>query len=193
MRFCEIQGCPRPVFGTDKKTRTGYCKNHQHLRTDIDKDTIIQRAIKKQRQNAVPKIQSQLRNLLKTDDEVREGSKSINEQERWFRDIRKIMTGKCMNCGGKTEAHTKLFKNSIAHILPKAYFKSVATHPDNFLELCFYGNSCHSQMDNKMLDLIDMNCFDTIIQKFVKMYPNIAQDEKRRIPPILIEYLKIEL
>lgn len=80
MRFCEIQGCPRPVFGTDKKTRTGYCKNHQHLRTDIDKDGILQRAIKKQRQNAVPKIQSKLRNLLKTDDEVREGSKKVERK-----------------------------------------------------------------------------------------------------------------
>ena len=38
-----------------------------------------------------------------------------------------------------------------------------------------------------------MNCFDTIIQKFAKMYPFIAPDEKRRIPNILLEYLKTEL
>jgi hypothetical protein len=69
----------------------------------------------------------------------------------------------------------------------------VATHPDNFLELCFYGNSCHTNFDNKMLDLIEMNCFDTIIEKFTKIYPAIAQEEKRRIPSILIEYLKVEL
>ena len=51
MRFCEANNCSRPVFGTDKKTRTGYCKSHQYLRTDIDKDGIVARAIKKQRKN----------------------------------------------------------------------------------------------------------------------------------------------
>ncbi len=179
--------------GCSKWPTLGYEGYNMDCRPDLKEEKIKKQAERQKARNAVTRTQSKLRQLYKTDDAVREGSKGVDELERWFREIRKTMTGKCMNCGGKTEAHTKLFKNSIAHILPKAYFKSVATHPDNFLELCFYGNSCHSQMDNKMLDLIDMNCFDTIIQKFVKMYPNIAQDEKRRIPPILIEYLKIEL
>lgn len=61
MRFCEQVGCDKPVFGTDRKTRIGYCKQHQYLRTDIDKDSIIQRAIKKQRKNAIPKNQAKLR------------------------------------------------------------------------------------------------------------------------------------
>lgn len=192
MRFCEHIGCDKPVFGTDKKTRTGYCKTHQYLRTDIDKDGIIQRAMKKQRQNVVEKTGRNLRNLASEEPEVK-APKDYAVLERWFKDRQKEMTGRCMNCGGKTEAHTKMYKCSIAHILPKAYFKSVATNEDNWLELCFYGNSCHSQMDNKMLDLIDMNCFDTIIQKFTKIYPHIAKDELRRIPPILIEYLKTEI
>ena len=48
-------------------------------------------------------------------------------------------------------------------------------------------------MDNKTLDLIDMNCFDEIVEKVTRMYPHIAQDEKRRIPAILREYIKLEL
>jgi len=119
--------------------------------------------------------------------------KDYAELDRFFKEMQKRMTGKCENCGGKTEAHTKLYKNSIAHILPKAYFKSVATNENNWLELCFYGNSCHTNYDNKMIDLIDLNCFDTVIQKFTRIYPHIAAEEKRRIPPILIEYLKTEL
>lgn len=36
MRICEAPtGCKYDVFGTDKKTKRGYCLNHQHLRTDI--------------------------------------------------------------------------------------------------------------------------------------------------------------
>lgn len=115
-----------------------------------------------------------------------------SELQRWFEDRRKELTGKCDNCGGKTCTDDKYYKFSIAHLLPKAYVKSVATHPLNFLELCHFGNGCHSQMDNKLLDLIDMNCFDKIIERVTAMYPHIAPSERRRIPAILMEYIKNE-
>ena len=115
-------------------------------------------------------------------------------KQRWFNDRRKEMTGVCANCSGKScRDSDEYFRFSIAHILPKAYFKSIATNKYNWVELCHFGNGCHSQMDNKMLDLIDMNCFDTIIERFVKMYPHISQDEKKRIPSILLEYVKTEI
>lgn len=147
---------------------------------------------KVKKRNSAKRAGLQLRGLATETPDVKP-PKDYAELDRFFKDMQKRMTGRCENCGGKTEAFTKHFKNSIAHILPKAYFKSVATNENNWLELCFYGNSCHTNFDNKMIDLIDMNCFDTIIQKFTKIYPFIAADEKRRIPPILIEYLKTEL
>ena len=84
------------------------------------------------------------------------------------------------------------WKFSIAHLLPKAYVKSVRTHPDNWLELCHFGNGCHNMYDTNMLDLMDMNCFDTVINKFVAMYPSIALQERRRIPNILLQYVETE-
>jgi len=147
---------------------------------------------KQKRKNSAARQTSQLRKLSVEYPEVKP-PKGYAELERWFKDRQKEMTGKCMNCGGKTEKDTKNYKCSIAHILPKAYFKSVATHPDNWIELCFYSNSCHTNFDNHMIDLIDLHCFDTVIQKFTKIYPFIAPEEKRRIPPILIEYLKTEI
>ena len=103
------------------------------------------------------------------------------------------MNGKCLHCGNVTTMKDdEKFHFSIAHILPKSLFPSVATHPDNWIELCFWGNACHTNMDQHTLDLIDMNCFDTIIEKFVKIYPNIAKEEKRRIPSVLMEYLNTE-
>ena len=69
----------------------------------------------------------------------------------------------------------------------------MATNENNIIELCFWENNCHYAMDNKMLDLMDMNCFDEIITKFVKMYPFIAADEKRRIPEILLQYIETEI
>jgi len=190
MRFCE-ENDNRPVFGTDRKTGKGYCKFHQHLRTDIDKDGIVARAIKKQRQNASIKAGRQLRRLAVEDIDVKP-KKDYAELERWFKDRQKEMTGKCSNCQGKTERDSRHYKCSIGHILPKAYFPSIATHPLNWLELCFYGKSCHTNMDNKMLDLTEMACWDEIVTKFCAMYPSIDKKERRRIPEVLLQYIEVE-
>lgn len=34
-RKCCVKHCDYPVFGTDKNTKSGYCKSHQYLRTDL--------------------------------------------------------------------------------------------------------------------------------------------------------------
>ena len=99
------------------------------------------------------------------------------------------MKGVCSNCGNpSSKKDDEKFHYSIAHILPKRLFPSVATHPDNWIELCFWGNSCHTNFDNSIIDLIDMNCFDEIIEKFIKIYPDVAEEERRKIPQVLIEY-----
>jgi hypothetical protein len=107
------------------------------------------------------------------------------------------MTGRCMHCNGDTmilnkDADSK-FHYSVCHILPKNLFPSVSTHPDNWIELCYYGKSCHKNFDDHMIDIVDLNCFGIVIERFVKIYPSIALTERKRIPPILIEYLKTEM
>ena len=107
----------------------------------------------------------------------------------WFKERRKEMKGVCSNCNNpSSKKDDEKFHYSIAHILPKRLFPSVAAHPDNWVELCFWGNSCHTNFDNSVIDLIDMNCFDEIIEKFIRIYPDIAAEERRKIPQILIEY-----
>lgn len=111
----------------------------------------------------------------------------------WFNERRKEMTGTCKHCGGATlKNNEKTFYFCIAHILPKAYFPSVSTHPDNWIELCFYGNSCHTNLDNYILDLTDLNCWDEVVTKFAKIYPSIAPQERRRIPSCLLQYIQNE-
>lgn len=112
----------------------------------------------------------------------------------WFEERRKDMTGVCHHCGKKScKDDNDYFKFSIAHILPKSIFKSVATHPKNFVELCFWENNCHGNLDNSVIDLMDLNCFDEIIQKFVAMYPFIAKEERRKIPQVLMNYVETGL
>lgn len=109
----------------------------------------------------------------------------------WFQAGDKMATGKCKHCGGKScKGDPLYYKHSQAHILPKRLFPSIATHPDNRIELCFWGKNCHGNYDNGILDLIDMHCFDEVIEKFLRMYPAIDKKERRHIPDVLLQYAK---
>jgi hypothetical protein len=112
----------------------------------------------------------------------------------WFEERRGEMTGACLHCSGKScKDDDKLFKHSIAHILPKAIFPSVANHPANWIELCFFVNSCHTKMDAKILDMTEMNCWNLIVERFQEMYPYIASKERKHIPQILRQYIEVDL
>lgn len=120
--------------------------------------------------------------------------KSVNnnskELEIWFEERHNEMTGTCKHCAGRTEKSKSSFKCSIAHILPKALFPSVKSHPLNWIELCFYGNSCHTNFDNYMIEIEELKCFQEVIEKFIQIFPNIEEKERRRIPEILLKYVK---
>ena len=183
MRFCF---CGNPVFGTDKNTREGYCKSHQYKRTDLDKRSIVAKA---QAKYDAEKLEG-----IADEPPQRAVPKNNAELNRWFAERRKQMTGKCSHCGGATTKNSDIyFKHSLAHILPKAYFPSVATHPSNFIELCFWNKSCHTNFDNLTLDLIDLNCYDEVIEKFLAMYPSIDKKERKRIPEALMNYIHIDI
>jgi hypothetical protein len=196
MRLCT--NCKRyPVFGSDKITGLGYCKSCQHKRTDRDKRTPLQKALDKAK-TETNTVTKEPRFPKKTEVVVAEVVE--NNMERgmemfdWFISQRKFMTGKCVHCGGKSQKHDdKTFHYSIAHLFPKAYFESIATHPENWLELCYYGESCHANFDNKMIAITDLNCFDEVVRKFAILYPLMTREEKRRVPSVLLTYLDAEL
>lgn len=110
----------------------------------------------------------------------------------WFNDRHKEMSGKCLHCGERSCKGDQLhFRSSIAHILPQRLFPSVQLHPLNWIELCFWApNSCHTNFDNHILDIMDLNCFDTVIERFIAMYPEIAKNEKKNIPAVLMQYVE---
>lgn len=116
--------------------------------------------------------------------------------EQWFQERRIEMTGKCFFCGGKTEKwNDELFRASLHHLFEKNNnaFPSVKTHPDNYIEVCHYGNSCHSNLHNGTITwelIIDSAEWPVILEKIRKIVPYIAQNERRRISEVLRPYLK---
>lgn len=125
-------------------------------------------------------------------------NKTDSAKDKWFEERRLEMTGKCIFCGSPTEKkNDETYRRSIAHLLAKrkAQFPSVALNPFNSLELCFFYNSCHTNFDNQIITLEDIKneypkAWEIIVDKFLKIYPSIAHEERYRIPECLIMELK---
>lgn len=106
-----------------------------------------------------------------------------SEMDLFFESQRPSMTGKCLFCSENTMKHDdEKYHFSLAHLLPKAIFKSVATHPDILIELCFYNNSCHTNFDNGMISwefLKDSKEWLIIREKLLIVLPCVAPEERK--------------
>ena len=117
----------------------------------------------------------------------------------WFEARRKEMTERCALCSGPTEKHNdETYRRSIHHLFDKrpTMFPSVATHEDNWLEVCFFGNSCHTNIHNGTISwqlLRDSAEWSMILEKFLKVYPYIAPEERSRVPDVFLPYINSSL
>lgn len=116
--------------------------------------------------------------------------------DMWFEQRREEMTGKCVLCGGTTERYSdNTYRNSIHHIFEKRseMFPSVSLNEDNWLEVCFWGNSCHTNIHNGTITwelLYDSAEWPMIWNKIQKVYPFIALEERKSIPEFLQKLLQ---
>ncbi len=110
---------------------------------------------------------------------------SDSELDLWFVAQRKKMKGVCFLCGGKSEKdNDETYRRSIHHLLDKRknMFPSVATHEDNGLEVCFYGNSCHTNIHNGKITwelLFDSKEGEVIKDKLLNILPMVAESERK--------------
>lgn len=198
MRICFATDCSNFVWGTCKITREGYCKNHQHFRKDYNKETILQRAIKKQKQNA---LVSDGRVLRKEDIKLVDGmeKQKFEELQQWYKDFGREIEKHpyCRECelnGIRTFIPSKFYRAASAHLLAKRKeygFPSISTHPLNRLVL---SASCghHGLWDRSWEDASSMKIFAEAVPKFIKIYPSIAKSEHKNIPECLLQYLEPE-
>lgn len=113
--------------------------------------------------------------------------------DEWFLERRKEMVGVCQcGCGGTScKLDNDFYRNSIAHIFPKAYFKSVATHPLNWVELDFWKGH-HTNFDQQGVEKwVNYACWDDIKAKVIAMDPYLTPEEKgRKFYQVLIDLVK---
>lgn len=103
--------------------------------------------------------------------------------DAFFASLRPAMTGRCLFCNGTTnKSDDDKFHFSLAHLLPKAVFKSVAMNPDNIIELCFWNESCHTNFDNGKITwefIKDSKEWDLIKEKLLSVLPMVSQEERK--------------
>lgn len=121
---------------------------------------------------------------------IKEAGKPASKLELdvWFAD--KIEThfgpffGYCWECGDKIPR--QFARAAVAHLLPKKNFKSVATHPENYMILG--AHCCHKKTDR--LDLfVKMRMWNEAARRIKVMMPLLPHDELKYISSQLLAEL----
>lgn len=112
------------------------------------------------------------------------------ELDKWFSDIAKEHVNNggaiCMECGAFIPA--AFIRHATAHLLPKKLFKSIATHPLNYLILGA-GCGCHTKTDR--IDLfIKMKVWPEAKDRINQMLPLLPFDELKHISSQLTKALE---
>lgn len=121
------------------------------------------------------------------------------ELDKWFEITVTFMTGKCANCGGRTcKGDIKYQKFSQSHIFAKneKAFPSIAANELNFVELCYFNESCHSNFDNNGYEYAKNKMpklWKIIVERAKFLYPLLTQEEKARFPDVVLKNISIEI
>jgi hypothetical protein len=95
----------------------------------------------------------------------------------------------CEETGLRTE--TKIYQYaimSICHILPKRLCKSVAYHPQNWIELA---PDIHAKFDSISWDEKETwGCWPKVRDRLITVWQELDKSERRHFPSSVIEYMK---
>jgi hypothetical protein len=102
----------------------------------------------------------------------------------FFASLRPSMTGKCLFCNAPTnKKDDDKFHFSLAHLLPKVLFPSVALMKENIIELCFWGEqSCHTNFDQGKIswEMVESSHeWATIKPQLKIILPLVAENERK--------------
>ena len=148
---------------------------------------------KEDKKYTIPKVSKKRAAEIAAEKEAR-GNEDTHLQ-KWFKARQKHLIGACSRCGEKY--NHKDFKEAIkatAHILPKRdnMFPSISLHPLNWIELGAYCG-CHKWFDEyaswKQI-VADPKIGKLIVERFIAIEPDIAEEERKHIPQVLKDILE---
>lgn len=129
------------------------------------------------------------------DKAIKETGKLMEDTElqKWYAKIMQDEQGKCWETGVTINKQDKLgWHGSIAHILDKANYPSVKTHPLNYMILSMWGGT-HGQYDSSWEHASKMKVWSYAIKIINLLYPLLKPEEKRRLPDVIIQEINPEI
>ena len=164
IRYCKHKDCTNfqaMGFG-------GYCHQHKTEDSGYERKQVAAER-KKAAKNAEQKIRKEFN--------PKAIGKGVDaELEKWFADIAKQLELKpiCWEC--RKTIPKAYFRAATAHILQKSIFKSVATHPNNFVIACA-SNGCHKKTE-QLNTLVKMKIYPIIRERFLELLPIVKEKHK---------------
>lgn len=125
----------------------------------------------------------------KAEKEERNGEQT--ELQRWYQHIIKIESPICWETLQRFNGNDKsIFIGSIAHILPKSLYPSVATHPRNYMILHMW-NGAHANYDRSWGSASKMKIWSYALNIILnELYPLLTPEEKRKLPDFIRNYIE---
>lgn len=136
----------------------------------------------KKEKKAIPKVSKKKAAEQKETKALGEDS----DLRKWYASIMQKEDGKCWETGERINKKDTLgWHGSIAHILPKSLFPSVASHPLNYMILSMW-NGSHANYDNSWERAAKMKVWGYALKTILNtLYPLLTPEEKRKLPDVI--------
>lgn len=163
---------------------------------------------------SIPKVSKKRQEKIAAEKIIR--GEDSTELEKWYAGIMEREVAKCWETGewiGKPDKQNLIddhpewsdeevevalkkaqfgWHGSIAHVLPKSDYPSVATHPQNFMILKMWGGT-HGQYDASWEKAAQMKVWAHACKIFNLLYPLLTAAEKAKLPDVIIQEIRPEL
>ena len=145
----------------------------------------------KKERKPIKKISDKLKAEREKEKVERNGENT--ELQKWYENIMNKEDAICWETGERIDKRDKFgWHGSIAHVLDKANFPSVATHPENYMILKMWGGT-HGQYDSSWESASKMKVWTHACRIFNILYPLLTSEEKRKLPDVILQEIKPEL
>lgn len=148
------------------------------------------RKAREPKQKSVPKPIAKVskKRAAKLAEEKKEMAGDKTDLQKWYNKIMEAETPKCWETGEKLNKADKLgWHGSIAHILCKSLYPSVATHPQNYMILSMW-NGSHANYDSSWERAAKMKVWPYAMKIILTvLLPLLTPEEKRKLPEIIVQ------
>jgi hypothetical protein len=144
--------------------------------------------VPKQKKTPKPIAKVSVKKAKQIAEEKKELKGDKTDLHKWYTKIMESEEPKCWETGERLNKADKLgWHGSVAHILCKSLYPSVATHPQNYMILSMW-NGSHANYDSSWEKAAKMKVWPYALKIILTvLVPLLTPEEKRKLPEIIVQ------